>query len=121
MAEKTDGRKAGTTAAPPQDDITPVATADTTRVADLERQLAAARADAARVAAENERLKAGPAVGLYVPGKRYLVELAGNPSVVVEPKDGEHPYECYKALLGIIRSDNAPTVQETELPVGRVA
>lgn len=151
MAEpRTDGRRTGGAAAtpPPVDDITPVnsgagavVTTPDPRLAELEKQLAEALASADRNGAETERakaaaakaqaeadanaaevarLKAAGASPSYAPGRRYLVRLEGNPDVVVECADG-NPFEAYKQLLGIIRSDYAPVVSETTLPVGRVA
>lgn len=149
MAEKTDGRKVGSNPPPPPpvDDITPVnpgAVAPTQpdpRLAELEKQLAEVKAAADRNAAEAERakaaaakaqaeadahaaevarLKAAGANPSYAPGRRYLVRLEGNPDLVVECADG-NPFEAYKQQLGIIRSDYAPVIAETELPVGRVA
>jgi hypothetical protein len=124
MAEQNDGRKGGKSnppqigAAPPTagDDITPVATGAVDPVKPDPRD-----AELAELRAENARLKAAARPGgLYAAGRRYLVRLEGNPACVVEPKDGEHPYECYKAALGIVRSDAAPVIQETDLPLGRV-
>lgn len=110
MAEPTDGRKKAP-AAPPADDITPVPAAGAgDRVAELERELAAARA-------EVERLKAAPPA--FGPGKRFRVGVEGGPVWVVQPEPGEHPVEAFKRATGVLNSANpfdvAAVADETPL------
>lgn len=106
---------------PASDDVTPADLGGNDRVAELEAQLAAARAERDAHAAELARVKAGPLPFAAQPGQRFLVKLTDSPSWVVEPDPGEHPWEAYKRATGVQSSIHTPEIHPTDAPVGRAA
>lgn len=73
-------------------------------------EIAALKAMLADRDAEIERAKAAGGAS-YPAGQKFLVSLTGGCAAVVQPRDGEHPFECYKRLTGVINSVHAPEVR----------
>ena len=69
--------------------------------------------------AENAKLRAASGLVDYAPGKRYLVKLKDAVSWVVEPAPGEHPYDTFRRVTGVLASTSQPEVSPTDLPIGR--
>lgn len=78
-----------------------------------------AAAEIARLRAENAKLRAASGLVDYAPGRRYLVKLKDAVSWVVEPAPGEHPYDAFRRVTGVLASVSQPEVSPTELPLGR--
>jgi len=52
----------------------------------------------------------------YEPGKKFRVSLKDSGTCVVECKKGEHPWDAYRRLAGVISSIHQPTIEEVEDP-----
>lgn len=72
------------------------------------------RADLKRLEAENADLKttAAAASKVYPAGKKYKITLRDAPTVVVETRPGEHPWDACKRICGILSSIHAPEISE---------
>lgn len=68
--------------------------------------------------AEIERLKAELAAAkaaqgpTYAGGKKYTVALKDGPKAVVKCEPGEHPWDAYRRVTGVINSVNPPVITE---------
>ncbi len=96
---------------------TPAASSEPTAT-DAAAELATLRAEREALLAELAAAKARVSAAEPLPPGRYLVQLKDAPAWVVEPEPGEHPFEAYKRVTGLIRSPHTPTVTRTELPCG---
>lgn len=76
-------------------------------------EIAALRAMLADRDAELEKAKAaGSAASPASPaGQKFRVSLTGGCTAVVETRAGEHPFEAYKRLTGVINSIHTPVIQ----------
>lgn len=64
--------------------------------------------------AEIARLRAELAASrgpTYEAGRKYRVSIKDGPTAIVQPQEGEHPFEAFKRLSGVLKSDHAPEVQ----------
>ncbi len=70
---------------------------------------------------ENARLKAAQPAG-FAAGKKFTVSIHDGPKAVVRPEPGEHPFEAYKRVTGVLNSVHAPVVVEApdDAPLGIV-
>lgn len=67
----------------------------------------------AEIAALKAELAAAKAGGpVYAPGKKYKVELKDAGAAIVQPKDGEHPWEAFRRHTGVISSVHQPVITE---------
>ena len=86
--------------APPPDDIQPVEPAADPKDAEIERlraELAAAKS-------------ATPPV--YAGGKKYKVSLKDAGVAVVETRPGEHPWDAFRRVSGVLSSIHQPEITE---------
>jgi hypothetical protein len=67
-------------------------------------------AEIAALKAENAKLKAATAGFAAAPGGKYKVRLLHAPTAVVQCEPGEHPWDAYKRLTGVISSENSPQI-----------
>lgn len=79
----------------------PETSSDTGLIAELER-----------LRAENAALKAGRGPGAELAGRKCRVELKHGPTAVVQCNPGEHPFEAFKRVTGVISSEHSPVIHE---------
>lgn len=65
-------------------------------------------AEIAALKARVAELENAPA-GLYKPG-RYRVSIPDGPTAIVEPAAGEHPFDVFKRVTGMISTIHAPEI-----------
>lgn len=76
-------------------------------------------AELAALRARVAELEARPAAAY---SGRYRVSLEGGPTAVVECREGEHPFDAYRRVTGVINSIHAPEVAKAraDAPLGVV-
>lgn len=66
-------------------------------------------AEIERLKAELAAAKASGSAG-YPAGQKFRVTLTGGATAVIQPREGEHPFEAYKRLTGVINSIHTPEI-----------
>lgn len=110
-------RRATSRTAPPSEDVKPAeGFAPTAVLEDDEPTTEEAEGESpeeelARLRAENAALKAarGPS---FEGGRKYRVSLKDGPVAVVECAPGEHPFDAFKRVTGVLGSEHAPVITE---------